>query len=332
MNQIARRHHTVPRFYLAGFANSANRLGVARLEIQKKFVQTIDNVSVNNNFYIIEDAEEGPDSFEKALSEIEKDASRVWNKILNDGVWPLEPDDREVLGTFIALQHVRGPNRRRHLSQLNWTINRLQIGAVGRAGLVDWFASEQGIDITESDADDIWATFSASSEPTIEASSILHINRIMDDVPETLRFFLARPWALIRFERKTLLTCDTPVSLVPRPDTPSYMGTGLLNAFAITLPLSRHVGLVMTDLKPLVENGVDPRRVVAGELDVVEPPTGRNAAMFNRCMLLNARNEIYYHPDDVGLLPDPLPEARNVEIGISGADEMFTALQQMRRR
>ena len=170
MGKIARRHHTVPRFYLAGFANEASRLGVARLGNAKQFVQSIDNVSVNNNFYLIESASGQSDEFEKILSDIETQASRAWLNILNDGVWPLAPDGREVLGVFAALQYLRGPNRRRYLSQMNWMINRLQIEAVGRAKLADWFASEQGIEITEADADDIWATFSASSEPTISGS------------------------------------------------------------------------------------------------------------------------------------------------------------------
>ncbi|MGW5139271.1 DUF4238 domain-containing protein [Nocardia beijingensis] len=332
MGKIARRHHTVPRFYLAGFANEVSRLGVARLKNGKRFVQTIDNVSVNNNFYLIESASGQSDEFEKLLNDIETQASQVWLKILNEGVWPLTPNDREILGVFVALQYMRGPNRRRFLSQMNWAVNRLQVGAVGRAKLVDWFASEQGIEITEADADDIWATFSASSEPTISASSILHIGQIIDSVPDTLRFYTARPWALIRFKRKNLLSCDTPVALIPRPGTPPHVGTGLMTAYAIVLALSRNVGLVMADLRPLAENNVDPERVIAGELDVVEPPTARNANMFNRAAILNARHEVYYHPDDVSLVPDPLPEVRDSEVVTAGVDQMFESLSQMHSR
>ena len=69
------------------------------------------------NFYSIAGHEDGPDVFEKLLSSIEGEASRVFGHIA-DGTWPLEQEDRWTLAHFIALQAVRGPEQRRNMEHL----------------------------------------------------------------------------------------------------------------------------------------------------------------------------------------------------------------------
>ena len=41
-----------------------------------------------------------------------------------------------------------------------------------------------------------------------------HIEQIVRFLPQVFPYFAGRPWVLIEFERKSLLTCDTPLRLV----------------------------------------------------------------------------------------------------------------------
>jgi hypothetical protein len=44
---------------------------------------------------------------------------------------------------------------------------------------------------------------------------------------------------LVRFNRKRLLTCDTPLILLPHPDAAADATVGIGTAWAILFPLSR---------------------------------------------------------------------------------------------
>ena len=107
---VAKRHHTVPQFYLRGFADG-ERIATVRMPGDQPFVQSVRKAASEMNFYSIAGHEDGPDVFEKLLSSIEGEASRVFGHIA-DGTWPLEQEDRWTLAHFIALQAVRGPEQR----------------------------------------------------------------------------------------------------------------------------------------------------------------------------------------------------------------------------
>jgi hypothetical protein len=77
-----------------------------------------------------------------------------------------------------------------------------------------------------------------------------HINQMLELTPKLARYFLFRPWVLYRFSARSLLTCDTPVSLVPHLNGPMAdavapeEGVGLMTAWGITFPLTRKIGLL----------------------------------------------------------------------------------------
>ena len=135
----------------------------------------------------------------------------------------------------------------------------------------------------------------------------------MDLLPDVYWYFAARPWSLIRFERQRLLTCDTPVLLVPRSDKPAWEGVGLLTAWALAIPLSRDTALVMTDPSRLAEH-VTREFVASGALDRVEAPSAVWARSLRALTVRNARRFIYHHPDDVHLVPEDLHEPASMEI------------------
>lgn len=125
---VAKRHHTVPQFYLRGFAVD-ERIATARLPGDQRFVQSVRKAASETNFYAVAGHENGPDVVEKPLFSIEGEASRVFSLIAN-GTWPLDQGDRWTLALFIALQAVRGPEQRRNMEHLAAQVARLEIGFV----------------------------------------------------------------------------------------------------------------------------------------------------------------------------------------------------------
>jgi hypothetical protein len=75
MGEVSKRHHTVPNFYLKGFAsdNSKPQIGVVSLSDAKRFVLPTKDATVQTNFYALPGHPDGDDVFEKELSNLEGD-------------------------------------------------------------------------------------------------------------------------------------------------------------------------------------------------------------------------------------------------------------------
>ena len=76
----AKRHHTVPQFYLRGFAKN-EQVATVGLPGDRSFLQSVGNATVANNFYALEGHQEGSDVIEKALAEIETATAAIFRKI-----------------------------------------------------------------------------------------------------------------------------------------------------------------------------------------------------------------------------------------------------------
>jgi hypothetical protein len=110
--QVARRHHTVPQFYLRGFAK-VEQVTTVRLPGDQRFTQSVGDASVAKDYYSLD----GDDILEKALSEIEGSTATVFNAI-NEGTWPLEYEDRMTVAYFVALQATRVLAQRRTMDHV----------------------------------------------------------------------------------------------------------------------------------------------------------------------------------------------------------------------
>lgn len=128
MTEEAKLHHTVPQFYLRGFANDAAGITTVRLPGDKRYTSRIKKTAAINRFYSIDGHPDGADAFEKALSVLEGDTASVLRTI-GEGDWPLSEEDRLTLATYMAVQYLRGPDHRRTLEYLAAQMTRL-----GRAG------------------------------------------------------------------------------------------------------------------------------------------------------------------------------------------------------
>lgn len=320
---VARRHHTVPNFYLKGFATEASQIGAVQLPGTRRFLQSTSDATIQKDFYAIPGHSDGPDVFEKSLSELECDAAKVFRKILNDDVWPLPHEDRDVLATFLTIQFLRGPDQRRHMEQTMALLTRLEVGAGGQAGVEAWAKRKHGVSVSPDEAERIWTEATQPGGPPIKLAPVGHIRQMLELTPQLIRYFAARPWQMYRFSRRSLVTCDAPVSLIPDQHAQRDEGTGLMNAWAIAVPLSRKTGILLGNPEAFFGE-VAAAEVATGRFDHRGEPSTAVAHMFNAATIQNARQWVYHHPDDKNLVPDALPEPRAAEIQTSGAAIEFS--------
>jgi len=325
----AKRHHTVPQFYLRGFADE-QQIATVRLPGEVRFVQSVRKAASETNFYAVEGHVDGPDVFEKLLSALEGEAAGVF-EIIQGGRWPLEPEQRTTLAHFIALQAVRGPDHRRNMEHVVSQMTRLEIGAGGRAAVKDWMARNRGLDITDEQAGAVWEEATRPDGPPIRLSPIAHVRQMADLVDELLPYIASRPWTLVRFDKRSLITSDAPVGLVPHPDSERWEGVGFMTAWGITYPLTRKLGLLMSD--PMVFADIVPvEQVRAGQLDHAELGTTAMERFFNNLTVDAASEWLYHHPEDERFVPADLPQPNPVTMRMMGGPAEFSGEPLFRPR
>lgn len=286
MPQTARGHHTLPRFYLQGFADGKGFVNVVHLPGDVRYPQSVVKVSVINDFYNVG---KGPDrdAIEKLLAdEVERPAAAVFRKVLDQGIWPLDIEDRSIISTFFALQHGRGANRRKSVAEIADFISQMT----------------RGDDGLPRDAD-----------LRSELLKRIHIETMLD-FETTGPYFFGRIWTLVKVAGGGVLTCDTPISLLPFEGAPADSAVGIGTAEAILFPMSATTALMMVMHEPA--GAEDAKRVVEGAYDSIFQAGDDHIAQFNQQTILNARRSVYHHPDDSGWVPDSLPPPRTSEVSI----------------
>lgn len=156
----------------------------------------------------------------------------------------------------------------------------------------------------------------------MEVAPIVHIQQMAEMTDHLMPYLAGRPWTLYRFDRRALLTSDCPVGLLPRPDQSPGLGTGFVSAWAITYPLTRRLGLIMSDPMPFADF-VSVERVWEGALDHAEVGTTMIEKTLNASTCSSASQWLYHHPSDSQFLPRDLPEPRPVKIKMVGGPGGF---------
>lgn len=317
MAKAAKLHHTLPQFYLRGFAGNAERVTTVRLPGATRYTSRIKKTAATNNFYSIDGHPDGADVFENALSHLEGDAASVFRVVLH-GKWPLSEEQRTTLATFMAVQYLRGPDHRRTLEYLAAQITRLEVQFTGRDKIKQWVEKRYGVEVDDDEAEVIWQQATQPGGPPITLAPIAHIEQLIDSADHVLPYIMSRPWKLVRFSRRSLITCDQPVGLVRDPHSAPWEGVGFATAWGITFPLTRRLGLIMSDVKPMIEFDYPVEKVRAGMLDSVESGTTATEKLINGSTARSASEYVYLHPDDEAFLPSPLPEPRLSNISAQG--------------
>lgn len=83
--------------------------------------------------------------------------------------------------------------------------------------------------------------------------------------------------------------------------------------------MDRQTGLLLGD-PDQIDGHFGIEAVAAGKCDTILPPTSAYANLLNDSAVDNAREWVFHHPDDTAVVPEALPDPRQVEITASMPD------------
>ncbi|PXY33456.1 hypothetical protein BAY59_10225 [Prauserella coralliicola] len=316
MRKQAKSHHLVSRFYLRYFADEAEQITTVMLPGDQVFLQSIKRATVQTKFYTAIDRDgQTTDVAEQAFGMIEAEAADVWRQV-SDGAWPLSEEDRTRMAGWIALQLLRGGRTRASMNQLGTDLLQLQLMLGGRKGLRQ-ARRQAGEPHDEDTVTREWISlFDNPYEAEVHANH--HLHHIAQLLPRVTSSLLSRWWILTVFERKSLATSDHPVHVLPNPDqTALGRGTGIENAAAIHLPLTRRLSLSMH------LRGTLPAEAAHVSKDIRQRGVAATALYSNSCTVNSARRTLFHHPEDLPLRGLDLPKPRTREIALSGKPWRF---------
>ncbi|CEA07766.1 hypothetical protein BN1051_01089 [Arthrobacter saudimassiliensis] len=327
VSHAAKLHHYVPQGYLRGFAAGKNQIRVTPLDSNRSpFTASVKKVAAQTHFHTVAGAKE-PDGFEKILSAVEGDAIGIIRR-MEKGEFPLPEEDRTALSFYFALQAVRGPDTRKTIETLRAKLIRVEVGAGGRKNLKTWIKRNLGFEPTQEQEQLIWEEATQPGGPQLTFPVSVHIDHMVSTAEYLTKYLLTRPWCLVRFDRRSLITCDAPVSLIRNPNDDSWMGVGVGfgTAWGISVPISRKLGLLMSDPTVMINHleAQDPKLqeirdlVVSGRADRTEAGTTAMERLFNEHTAESAREYVYCHPDDAQFIPSELHEPTLINADIGG--------------
>jgi hypothetical protein len=283
--QVKRRNHTVNKGYLKRFANGDSSLTQVALPGDERATVSIDDATVRRNFYVVKLADGSEDDFaEDAFSLIETAAAEAFRVLVDQRDWPIPPEARGDIASWVALQYLRVPAVR--------TLAREMVEEFTGAGAV--IRNKDGKPIVLKMPDEAMDDL-GGPEPQLE---LIHRN-----LANVTKMLCRRGWTLQFYERKTLATSDTPVVLLRPEGYPEHAGVGVENAGGVYVPLDRRAALVM---------GAE------GDPDGRQHGSAKMAALLNLLTAGNARRFIFHHPDDDPLRGLELPEPRAKELVTAG--------------
>ncbi|QIZ01282.1 DUF4238 domain-containing protein [Streptomyces sp. S1D4-11] len=306
--KLKRHHHTVPRLLLRRFADGKRIMRVSLDGSEPKFIG-IGDATVRSHFYSMQD-ETGrrDDSIENLLADLENQAARVITKVVAERVWPLPVVDRAVLGEWVAAQYARIPAVRQANNEIADQLLKMEIAIGGKPEVRRRMEAKGEGPVSDEEVDAAWAELTDFSSYYVELPVNDHLLTMGKAMVTAYESVMARSWKLCRFERKTLLLPDHPVTLLRDADEPEWRGVGLANAAAIMIPIDRQAAIIMT---------------APGGRDGMFPANAAVAKELNSRFAWNSRIELFHHPDDNPLAGIELPPVRSVEAQFSQTAERF---------
>ena len=314
----AKWHHYVPRMLLRGFSTDGDLITAFRLPGDATFTATTKSVGAQTHLYTVEAEGQEPDAFEKILSGVEADASRIIRQVV-EGRVRLSEEDRNGLAFFIALQAARGPETKRSVEHIRSEALRLQVGAGGKPALRRKLEGQAGREIEDAEVESVWDRIMEPGATLLPMRSLDFVKHIVSTAEQLWKYIAGRPWTVHRFDQRSLVISDSPVGLIPHPDDDNdpWGSVGFMGAWGITFPLTRKVGILLSD--PMVIADLVPvERIRAGDFDQTAPGTTIVEKLFNKMTVGGAREWIFHHPDDSKFVPSDLPEPTMMAVEMVG--------------
>ncbi|MBD0746175.1 DUF4238 domain-containing protein [Streptomyces sp. CBMA152] len=306
-SKLKRRHHTVPRLLLRRFADGQRIMRVP-LEGGERRLVGIADVTVHRDFYsMLDENGQLDDTVEDLLAELEGKAAKVIREVI-DGSWPLPIGERAVLAEWMAAQNARIPAARKAHNEMADHLGKVVIAMGGKPEIRRRLEETSTEPVSDEQVDALWDELTDFDSYYAEMSVNDHMASMGQSMVTAYEVFMARSWGLIRFERRTLLIPDHPVTLVRADDMPSFLGVGIGNAAAILMPIDRRAAIIMAS---------------PGHDDFFVRTHTKLAKELNQRLADNARRELFHHPDDNPLDGVDLPPMRDREMMISQSPEGF---------
>lgn len=301
----SRRHHTVPRFHLKGFANEKNQLAQVDVTTGRRALVSVNDASVVNDFYnVLLDDGSHSDEWETWLAQIEGAAAPAIRRAIDSLIWWPNAQERHDIATWAAAQFLRGTGHRRFQERHKALAMSMQVGMGGIEYLRHVMQNGIGRPITDEEVETVWADITGS-EAVWTVTAREHVYSLGRTIDTATRLLHDRGWHRVQFSRLNLAINDTPLALVRDENHLEFMGVGLSNAGFVTVALNRNTMLWMSAI---------------GDKDFDMPPSVKLAKVHNESVLFNADRFVYFHPDDDPLPDRPLPRPPREILTVSSPD------------
>ena len=282
-----RRHHFVPKCWLAGFTESGTndgRLWATDLSRQKQWATTPENAGHIRDFYRLSEPTPDPVVVEKFFSELESQVAPILKSIDRERR-PPNDDELDALLHFMAYECVRVPRFRPYALEIMDRIARQKLAEELQTSDT-WLAAlkKAGMDPDAPGADyEGMKRFFESGEFNISAETGWYVQRAFENVDGIVALLRERYWGTSITANGRLIASDNPVVL----DGPKGQMVGFKNAEFVLYPVSRHVFLT-------------------GTLERIGRPALnlKHFASLNTMMLLRADVQVYSHMPDFSWLDE----------------------------
>jgi hypothetical protein len=272
---------------LRGFANAQGRVLTYDRESGAIYPQGIDRAAAQNDYntLTLEDSTR-TDTAEKVIADlVEGPAASLVHRLMRGGRLDGEVE-RHALARLVAFQFLRVPGNREQIDAMQDSFMKLDMAAGGPMKMRDVLAAEFGRAPTEDEVREHWAAV-RDFDFTSTLPAEYHVQesmRMLDEFTPVLA--RAYTWNVIRWKRRSLLTSDMPVMLIPPPGFESEP-VGLYTAGSIYFAIGRRASLFL--LNRAHEDSIDGQDL---------PGTFSLARRLNAIAAGSSRRWVYFHTSD----------------------------------
>ncbi|MEK6725694.1 MAG: DUF4238 domain-containing protein [Deltaproteobacteria bacterium] len=288
-NDIKRKHHFVPAFYLRGFTDpsSDNMIWVYNKGSNNPFCEKPENIGLEKHYHTFENLDGSKDT-----NTIEDYFCHVWEgptKTIIDqikaGKFPVG-DDRKFFASFLGLSFTRSPNHRANVDYA--TAQMLKSFSQFSATNQEYFVQslkdyeyKMGEKLTD-DPEEL-RQYILEGRYDVKVTPELYLKMFISHGIQLGLVIAKMKWAFIRAtDRFSFLTSDNPFFFHdPSPSSSSFWrGVGLLNEnVEVTFPISKELALIATWKDSMTE------MYIQGSHEL--------ARTINRCSVAAAHRAVY---------------------------------------
>lgn len=245
MNNIAKRHHYLPRSYLMGFAGTTRKLFVFDLELRRMIgLRSTRSIAYEPDWHTINWPGIAPDAFERGLGRFEEKVAKTIKGL--PGTGRLTDQQLATLVSFLALTIARVPRFRHGMIALLEKESGLSIQqALGQPD--NWGRIMKWLPTTDFGWDEEASQRFLRhfhSDLATQENYTLFVTLLAQD--SFFRILSKKHWSLFVIDDDSgdFICSDNPFGAVPLFDCPDPNSISLDQDVVISFPLSRRLAIV----------------------------------------------------------------------------------------